>query len=285
MFDARIGGATVPAVAVSSKNGLLFFLNRVSGAPIHAIEERPVPASDVPGEAAAPTQPYPARDAAAGAHCIRSRRRRSSSRRSTRSGVEHWIADKQMVAGGLYRPRAPQSAHDQLSGSARRQQLGRRRLDPTTGLLYLNTSDLGQVTELVPSTGPLAYERGPTSGRFMQQTTRLPCQKPPWGQLHAIDTATGLVRWQATLGVSDNLPVGKQDTGRPNIGGPIVTAGGLVFIGATDDNRFRAFDARSGRLLWSHTLRSLGARHTDQLPRRGRSPIRRRDRDRRQLPR
>ena len=64
----------------------------------------------------------------------------------------------------------------------------------------------------------------------------------------------GSIRWQATLGVSDNLPIDKQDTGRPNIGGPIVTAGGLVFIGATDDNRFRAFDARSGDLLWSHTL-------------------------------
>ena len=127
-------------------------------------------------------------------------------------------------------------------------------LDPTTGLLYLNTSDLGQVTELVPSTGPLAYERGPTSGRFMQTATRLPCQAPPWGQLHAIDTATGAIRWQATLGVSDNLPAGLQDTGRPNIGGPIVTGGGLVFVGATDDNRFRAFDARSGQLLWSHTL-------------------------------
>ena len=70
-----------------------------------------------------------------------------------------------------------------------------------------------------------------------------------------IDTATGLVRWQATLGVSDNLPVDKQDTGRPNIGGPIVTAGGLVFIGATDDNRFRAFDVAErsrccGRIRW-----------------------------------
>ncbi len=126
LFDARIGGATVPAVAVSSKNGLLFFLNRVNGEPIHAIEERPAPASDVPGEAAAPTQPYPARDAAARPHCLRLDD-------VAQLAPEHtqWCRDvdrgQAMVAGGLYHPVHPQSAHDQLSGSARRQQLGRRR--------------------------------------------------------------------------------------------------------------------------------------------------------------
>ena len=253
LFDARIGGATVPAVAVSSKNGLLFFLNRVTGAPIHAIEERPVPASDVPGEAAAPTQPYPTVTPPLARTAFESDDIAELTPEHTQ-WCRDWIADKQMVAGGLYQPVRLNRPTINFPGLQGGNNWGGGAYDPTTGLLYLNTSDLGQVTELVPSTGPLAYERGPTSGRFMQQATRLPCQKPPWGQLHAIDTATGLVRWQATLGVSDNLPIDKQDTGRPNVGGPIVTAGGLVFIGATDDNRFRAFDARSGRLLWSHTL-------------------------------
>jgi len=253
LFDARVGNETVPAVAVSSKNGLLFLLNRVNGEALHGVEERRVPASDVPGEVAAPTQPWPlatpplARTAFAAGDL-------AALTPEHTQWCRGWIAEKKMVAGGLYHPVRLNQPTISFPGLQGGNNWGGGAFDPTTGLLYLNTSDLGQVTELVPSAGPLAYERGPTSGRFMQAATRLPCQAPPWGRLHAIDTATGAIRWQATLGVSDNLPVGKQDTGRPSVGGPIVTAGGLVFVGATDDNRFRAFDARSGRLLWSHTL-------------------------------
>ena len=199
LFDARIGGATVPAVAVSSKNGLLFFLNRVSGAPIHAVEERPAPASDVPGEATAPTQPHPAVTPPLARITFAADDIAELTPEHTQ-WCRDWIADKQMVAGGLYQPvhlNQPTISFPGLQGG---NNWGGGAYDPTTGLLYLNTSDLGQVTELVPSTGPLAYERGPTSGRFIQQNTRLPCQKPPWGQLHAVDTATGLVRWQATFG-------------------------------------------------------------------------------------
>jgi quinoprotein glucose dehydrogenase len=253
LFDARVDGATLPAVAVSSKNGLLFFLNRVTGEPIHAVEERAVPASDVPGEAAAPTQPFPVVTPPLARTAFDADEVAQLTPEHTQ-WCREWIAEKAMVAGGLYEPvrlNRPTISFPGLQGG---NNWGGGAFDPRSGILYLNTSDLGQVTELVPSAGPLAYERGPTSGRFMQPATRLPCQAPPWGQLHAIDTATGLVAWQATLGVSDNLPPGRQDTGRPNVGGPIVTAGGLVFIGATDDSRFRAFDARNGRLLWSHTL-------------------------------
>jgi len=253
LFDARIGDETVPAVAVSSKNGLLFLLNRVNGEPLHGVEERPVPASDVPGEVAAPTQPWPLAPPPLARTAFAADDLATLTPEHTQ-WCREWIAEKKMVAGGLYHPvrlNRPTISFPGLQGG---NNWGGGAFDPTTGLLYLNTSDLGQVTELVPSTGPLAFERGPTSGRFMQAATRLPCQAPPWGQLHAIDTATGAIRWQATLGVSDNLPADKQDTGRPNIGGPIVTAGGLVFVGATDDNRFRAFDARSGRLLWSERL-------------------------------
>ena len=132
LFDARVGGATVPAVAVSSKNGLLFFLNRVSGAPIHAVEERPVPASDVPGEAAAPTQPHPvvtpplARTAFAADDVAELTPEHTQWCRRLDRGQ----------ADGRRRPlpsRASQSTHDQLSGPARRQQLGRRRLRSNDG--------------------------------------------------------------------------------------------------------------------------------------------------------
>lgn len=77
-----------------------------------------------------------------------------------------------------------------------------------------------------------------------------PCQKPPWGRLTAINTATGNFAWQIPLGVTEGLPEAKQNTGRPARAGPIVTGGGVVFVGATDDNRFRAIDAKTGKQLW-----------------------------------
>jgi quinoprotein glucose dehydrogenase len=91
-------------------------------------------------------------------------------------------------------------------------------------------------------------------GRFWQGDTRLLCQQPPWGSLTAIDANTGKIAWSTPLGVSDNLPAALSATGRPNVGGPIATAGGLVFIGATDDSRLRAFEAATGKELWSYKL-------------------------------
>lgn len=76
------------------------------------------------------------------------------------------------------------------------------------------------------------------------------CTQPPWGQLNAIDVSTGEFAWRVPLGITDTLPPEKQKTGRPGNGGSIVTAGGVVFIGATDDSRFRAFDARNCKELW-----------------------------------
>jgi quinoprotein glucose dehydrogenase len=89
---------------------------------------------------------------------------------------------------------------------------------------------------------------------FWDQKTRIPCQQPPWGALTAVDVNTGKIVWRTTLGVTDSLPEGLKNTGRPSAGGPIVTASGLVFIGATDDDRFRAFDTRTGRELWTIKL-------------------------------
>ncbi|MEY4375699.1 MAG: hypothetical protein RJB26_249, partial [Pseudomonadota bacterium] len=105
---------------------------------------------------------------------------------------------------------------------------------------------------------PLPYERAPGGGRFMQASTKLMCQAPPWGQLHAVEVKTGRLVWSSPLGVSDQVPSDVARTGRPNVGGAISTASGLVFIAATDDARFRAFSAANGEELWTWRLPASG---------------------------
>src|SRR4029079_7022161 len=78
----------------------------------------------------------------------------------------------------------------------------------------------------------------------------MPCQRPPWSRLIAVNANTGEIAWQTTLGVNDNLPAGKQNVGGSGSAVPTFTAGGLVFVAATDDQRFRAFDSKTGKELW-----------------------------------
>lgn len=85
-------------------------------------------------------------------------------------------------------------------------------------------------------------------------TGNWPDFKPPWGRLMAVNANTGDFAWQAPLGVTDSLPEGRRNTGAQNSAGPMATAGGLVFIGSTNDNRFRAFDSKSGKELWTYKL-------------------------------
>ena len=253
LFDAKVGGKTIPAVAITSKNGLLFMLDRVTGKPIHPVEERRFPKSDVPGEMAAPTQPVPvttptlSRDSFSMADI-------ADVTPDLKAWCTNWITENKMVPGGRYVPIGLDKVTISFPGLQGGGNWGGGAFDARSGLLFVNTSDLGQVTSLVKSTGPLPYERGPVSGRFQQPDTKLMCQKTPWGRLSAVDTTTGKIVWQSTLGVSDNVPEAVQKTGRPNIGGPIVTAGGLVFIGATDDSRFRAFDTATGKEVWTYKL-------------------------------
>jgi len=117
---------------------------------------------------------------------------------------------------------------------------------------------MGQVEQLKPREDGSLTTSDPTSGRFSDREHKLMCQQPPWGVLTAIDVNSGEIAWQSTLGVSDNVPPEVSKTGRPGVGGPIVTAGGLVFIAATDDARFRAFNAKTGEELWIAKLPASG---------------------------
>ncbi len=254
LFDAKVGGKTIPAVAIVSKNSLMFILDRVTGKPILPVTERAFPPSDVPGEVAAATQPIPAVTPPLARTSFDPRTDVADTTPELKSWCEKWIADNKMVAGGLYVPvklDKPTISFPGLQGGAN---WGGSAYDPTSGLIFTNTSDLGQVTSLVPSDGPLPYARGPVSGRFQQDEPKMMCQKTPWGRLSAVDTMTGKLVWQVPLGVTDDLPPDKAHTGRPNIGGAIATASGLVFIGATDDSRFRAFESATGKELWAVKL-------------------------------
>jgi hypothetical protein len=125
--------------------------------------------------------------------------------------------------------------------------------DPSSGYYIVNLTNLAspaQLKEQASGAWGLAYGYR----TFRDLKTHLPCQRPPWGELVAVNVNTGEIAWRKTLGVTDTLPEGLRETGRPNAGGPITTASGLTFIGATDDNRMRAFDSATGELLWEAKL-------------------------------
>ncbi len=132
--------------------------------------------------------------------------------------------------------------------------------DPASGPVNLTT--LPGSNERGGRTGP--YANGGPGGRFRDATTGMFCSQPPWGELVAVNVNTGDIAWRVPLGITDSLPADKQNTGRPSQGGSIATASGLVFIGAADDNRFRAFDAKTGKELWATKLNAsagVGAIH------------------------
>jgi quinoprotein glucose dehydrogenase len=276
LVDVRQRDRTTPAVAVINKTGLLFLLDRVTGKPIYGVEERPVPQSDVPLERTSKTQPFPLKPPPLS--------------RTTMTAADVATVTPELEAacrkliegmqlGGPYLPQGYKRLRVQFPGNHGGVNWGGTSFNPQLGYLFVSTSELGQLAGLtdrdpnaagqaqaagqgnrVHPGGP--YEGVPGGGRFSTRDSgpqQLPCQQPPWGQLTAVNVNTGEFAWRVPLGVTDSLPPGKQNTGRPGNGGSIATAGGLVFIGATDDSRFRAFDARTGKELW--TVRLGGAAH------------------------
>jgi quinoprotein glucose dehydrogenase len=268
LIDVKQGNRTIPAVAVINKPGLLFLLDRVTGKPIYGVEERPVPQSEVPLERAAKTQPFPVKPPPLS--------------RMTMTAADIAAVTPELEAncrkliegmqlGGPYLPQGYKRLRVQFPGNHGGVNWGGTSFNPQLGYLFVNTNELGQLAGVtdreagatgaaqalgqgnrVHPEGP--YQGVPGGGRFRDPVTGLPCQQPPWGQLTAVNVNTGEFAWRVPLGITESLPPGKQNTGRGGNGGSIATAGGLVFIGVTDDERFRAFDARSGKELWTFKL-------------------------------
>ena len=252
LLEVRRGSRRIPAVAIVAKSGMLYLLDRTNGKPLFPIEERPVPASEVPGERAFPTQPISSIEPFA-------RQQFAADDVATvtpelEKYCRDWIAKFSMRGGPAFTPIGFGSPTIHFPGRLGGANWGGATFDPDRRLLLVNASNLGHVEILAPREDGSMTNASPASGRFSDRDRRWMCQQPPWGTLTAYDVDRGKIVWQVPLGVTDSLPEAVQRTGRPNIGGAITTASGLTFVGATDDARFRAFDSASGKELWSVKL-------------------------------
>jgi len=257
LVDLRRGGELVPAVIIVNKTGLMFTFNRVTGKPIFEIEERPVPKSDVPGEQASPTQPFPVKPGPLAQNTI-SRDNLYKGEPQHQSYCEHLVDDNNMKLGGPYMPIAFNRYSISPPGPAGGINFWGPSYDPELHLFVSNTSNIFQPMRIIQREDGSYANSGPLAGtrRFGDPDRKLLCGPTPWGELVAVNMDTGDIAYRKTLGVSDALPPGMQDTGRPSSGGVVLTASGLTFVGGTDDFRFRAFATATGEKLWEIKLPS-----------------------------
>ena len=266
LVDLPRDGELIPAVVQNTKQGLVFVFHRETGEPLFPIEERPVPVGDVPGEWYSPTQPFPVKPPPLVPH--------GASPDDAWGFVlwDKWQCRKQIESvryGPIYTPVSLEGTiiSPWTAGGAN---WGGPAYDPSRHWMIINTSRMMKLAKLVPvdkvdhatanKDGPIDWDppkvlRG--TPYALQEATLLspfgaPCNKPPWGGLTAVDLVSGEIVWEVPLGsLEDYLPIPIEwDLGTPNIGGPIVTAGGLIFIAATMDGNFRAFNVATGKELW-----------------------------------
>ncbi len=251
LVQVRKDGKLLDAVAQVTKTGFTFVFDRLTGEPVFPIDEVPVAASEVPGESAWPTQPRPVKPPPYARQSMTAEELGNVTP-ETRAYCGKLIEGA--VFGSLFTPIGlkPTVLFPGTNGGAN---WGGASFDPETHTLYVNSMDVGMLFRLTkrPDGSEIPYRPqglGSPNSRFWDPNL-IPCQQPPWGFLTAINLDEGNFRWRSVLGVVDQLIArGLPPTGAPNIGGSLVTAGGLVFIGATNDSRFRAFDKDSGKELW-----------------------------------
>jgi quinoprotein glucose dehydrogenase len=256
LFDVKHNGKIIPAVATVNKNALMFILDRVTGKPIYGVEERPVPQSEVPGEQTSPTQPFPVLPEPLAQNTL-SRDNLYQDTPEHKAWCENYVDSNHILLGGVpYTPTALDRYTVTLPGTQGGVNYYGGAFDPTLGLFVANVNNLGQPMRIIRNPDGSYSNSGPLAGvtRFWNPSDHLPCGPTPWGQLVAVDVNTGKIAWRTTLGVTDSFPPGKQNTGRPGLGGAIVTAGGLTFVGATNDGRFRAFETKTGKEVWTVKL-------------------------------
>ncbi len=249
-------GKRVPAVAQITKTGFVFLFDRVTGKPLFEIAERPVAASEVPGEQAWPTQPFPVKPPPFTRQGM-SREELNDLTPESKEFCSKLVEGA--VFGSLFTPIGlkPTVLFPSTNGGAN---WGGASFDPETQTLFVNSMEIGFIQQMMKrgegqDMVPYRARGKATPNSRFWDSNLVPCQKPPWGFLTAIDMNTGEFKWRSVLGVIDALTArGIAPTGTANIGGSMVTAGGLIFIGATNDSRFRAFDKETGKELWTTRL-------------------------------
>lgn len=261
-------GMQVPAVIQATKSGFLYTLNRETGAPLFPIVEKPVPQDAVPGETVSPTQPYPAAPPA----LVRQQPVTPADAwgvawfdtRACRKRIE------QDRSEGIFAPPSTKESI-QSPGNAGGANWGGIAFDPQRQLALVNTMNLPFLVALVPRDEVKSEMRDPQyrgwefgqmlgtpyamRRRTFMSGLGIPCVEPPWGTLAAVDMVHGTIKWQVPLG---DAPLIHRNLGMPSLGGPVATASGLVFIAASLDDRMRAFDIDTGKVLWQAKLPAGG---------------------------
>lgn len=269
-------GKQTDAVAQITKQGFVFVFNRETGVPLFPIEERKVPASHMPGEVASPTQPFPLKPKPFARQLI------TEADLSSYSTADHDSLIRQFRAmryEGLFSPPDPRGTVE-FPGTRGGAEWGGGAFDPATNLFYIKSTEApdlitmkkGSDNESVTQAQENADNqfakdnRGAKSNQYVNSTgyktwkdpSGNPAITPPWGTLSAINMATGDYAWQLPLGNDPTRQgTGAAETGQESKAGPIVTAGGVIFISGTEDKQLRAFDKVSGKILWQTTLPAL----------------------------
>ncbi|MCW3089951.1 MAG: pyrroloquinoline quinone-dependent dehydrogenase [Ferruginibacter sp.] len=264
-------GKQTDAVAQITKQGFVFVFNRETGESLFPIEERKVPASNLPGEEASPTQPFPLKPKPFARQFITEADLTNYSPADHNSLINKF---RSMRYEGLYTPPDLKGTL-QLPGTRGGGEWGGAAFDPATNLFYIKSNDAPDLitivkgtkqasTEQVTATSQLeTIDRHARPDQFVNSTGYKTWKDPsgnpaitaPWGTLNALNLATGEYEWQIPLG-NDSLRQEKDapETGQEGKAGPVVTAGGLIFISGTEDKKLRALDKATGKLLWKTVL-------------------------------
>jgi quinoprotein glucose dehydrogenase len=273
LIDIERDNKSIPAVVQATKTGMLFVFDRETGEPVFEVVERPVPQSDVAGEVSSPTQPFPATPALVSHAAVTPQEAWGLTfydRGKCRDLISHYRSE------GIFTPPSLQGTIES-PGYAGGVNWGSTAFDSERQLVIAAVNHIPMVVTLVPRDrfdearrsdawpdSDFAGQTGTPYGvrrEVLASPFGLPCTAPPWGTLAAVDLRRNAIRWQVMLGSTRDMTpwfVPAPTLGMPNMGGPMVTDGGLAFIGAATDNYLRAFDIDTGRELWKGRLPAGG---------------------------